>query len=305
MRPEAVLTGVTVLWGSTFIVTKQIVRDASPLLFLTFRFGVAALVMALVCWRRFPPTRRAVVDGMVIGLLNGLGLVLQVFGQVYTTASKSAFITSLNTPLTPLVALLLYRLRPSRPQLAAVVLATLGLLLLTYPTGGARWNGGDLLTVGCSLVYAFVIVEIAHRSPGHDVLVLTTIQLVAQALLASVAAFVAHTLIATLPPAQLPELLRVEARPLVLAPRLVLEVAYMAIVCSAVTFTAQTWAMARMSATHAAVIFALEPVFATAMAVGVDGSSEWPGARGLAGAVLVMVGVLVSEIRLPWRRPDA
>ena len=54
---------------------------------------------------------------MILGVLNSLGLVLQVFGQVYTTASKSAFITSLNTPLVPLVAFALYRTRPSKPQL--------------------------------------------------------------------------------------------------------------------------------------------------------------------------------------------
>ena len=82
---------------------------------------------------------------MVLGVLNSLGLVLQVIGQVFTTASKSAFITSLNTPLVPLVALRVYRTRPSKPQLVAVVLATLGLMLLTYPAGGARWNAGDLL----------------------------------------------------------------------------------------------------------------------------------------------------------------
>ena len=43
---------------------------------------------------------------------------------------------------------------------------------------------------------------------------------------------------------------------------------YMAIACTVVPFGLQTWAMARMSATHAAIVFALEPVFATIMAIG-------------------------------------
>jgi drug/metabolite transporter (DMT)-like permease len=50
-----------------------------------------------------------------------------------------------------------------------------------------------------------------------------------------------------------------------------------------------------MSATRAAIIFATEPVFATLVAIGVSGESEWPGARGAAGAALVLVGVVASE----------
>jgi drug/metabolite transporter (DMT)-like permease len=54
--------------------------------------------------------------------------------------------------------------------------------------------------------------------------------------------------------------------------------------------------MARMTATHAAVVFSLEPVFATAIAIGYGGSGEWPGARGGIGAILVLCAVAVSEI---------
>ena len=68
--------------------------------------------------------RKAFVDGAILGLLNSSGLVLQVFGQVYTSASRSAFITSLNTPLEPLVGFLFYQGKPTRPQLAAVAIAT-------------------------------------------------------------------------------------------------------------------------------------------------------------------------------------
>jgi drug/metabolite transporter (DMT)-like permease len=101
-------------------------------------------------------------------------------------------------------------------------------------------------------------------------------------------------------PASLPEFARLEARPLVVTQRLVVEGVYMAIFCTVVTFGLQTWSMARMSATHAAIVFALEPVFATVMAIGWEGSAEWPGARGATGAAIVMIAVAVSE--LPRRR---
>ena len=303
MRPELVLVGVTVLWGSTFIVTKDIVRDAPPMLYLVFRFGVASLTLLAVYWphlRREARNRQLVVDGVVLGVLNSLGLVLQVIGQVFTTASKSAFITSLNTPLVPLVSFALYATRPSRAQLVAVVLATVGLMLLTYPAGGARWNVGDLYTVGCAGFYAFTIVQIARRSPRHDARPLTAVQLVTATLTFCCALALAKLCIRIMPAAALPEFARLEARPLVMTPRLVVEGLYMALACTVVTFGLQTWAMARMSATHAAIVFALEPVFATMMAIGWEGSAEWPGARGATGAAIVMIAVAASE--LPRRR---
>jgi drug/metabolite transporter (DMT)-like permease len=313
VKPEALLTGIAFLWGTTFIVTKHAVHAMAPLQFLTARFAIAALVLVVITRKKFRAfhsrearglpaiagacSRRALVDGVVLGLLNSTGLVMQVFGQVYTTASKSSFITSLNTPLTPLVALALYRTRPSRPQLVAVALATAGLALLTWPGGGARWNAGDLLTIGCAAMYALTIVEIARRTPRHEAMMLTTVQVVTAALMFATLLGAAQVALARLPLASLPELLRLEARPFALDAPLAAEIVYMALVCTVVTFAGQTWAMARMSATHAAVIFALEPVFATALAVGILGTAEWPGARGATGAGMVLCAVLVSEIR--------
>lgn len=299
-RPVVVLLAVTVLWASTFIVTKDVVREQAPLGFLSFRFGLAAVVLLALAWRRFPLSRAALRDGVVLGVLNANGLVLQVIGQGYTTASKSAFVTSLNTPLVPLVALLLYRTRPTRVQLVAVALASAGLVLLTWPGTGARWNTGDLLTGGCAIIYAVTIVEIARRTPGKDVWGLTAVQTATAAALFLAGWAVSWALVRAFPLDRLPEVLRWEARPFSLQPRVLIEMVYMALVCTVVTFLAQTWAMARMSAIHAAIVFALEPVIATGMAVGVEGSAEWPGARGAVGAGVVMLGVVVSEMR--WNK---
>jgi drug/metabolite transporter (DMT)-like permease len=241
---------------------------------------------------------------VVLGLLNSSGLLLQVFGQAYTSASKSAFVTSLNTPLVPVVGLLLYGARPTRPKLAAVCLATAGVALLTWPGAGARWNDGDLLTVGCAVLYALTIVEIARRAPRHDPMLLTVVQVATAFLLFATCFGLVRLIFAHVPLAHLPEMLRLEARPFAVSPRGWAAILYMAVICTVFTFAGQTWALGRMSATHAAVIFALEPVFATVMAITIDGSGEWPGPRGATGAVLVMMAVLVSEIRLVRRSPS-
>ena len=302
-RPEAALAGVTFLWGSTFIVTRSLVhgdRSVPPLLYVTTRFVLAALILFALFPAARRPSKMLLRDAAVLGAGQGLGLLLQVFGQVYTTASKSSFVTALSTALTPLIAFAIYRDRPRTVQAAGAVLATLGVLLLTWPGADATWNRGDLFSAGCALVYAFVIVETARRAPRHDVGALTTLQTAACAILFATLLGLAHTFLALLhqSPAALPDVLALEARPLHLDGTVIAQLLYMAIVCTVVSFLGQTWAMRRMTATHAAVVFALEPVFATGLAIAVEGGSEWPGPLGALGALFILGGLLASEIKL-------
>jgi len=58
-----------------------------------------------------------------------------------------------------------------------------------------------------------------------------------------------------------------------------------------------------MSAIHGAIILALEPVVASFLAAWLLG--ERLGARGVAGAVLVLVGIVVSELRLKKSTVDS
>jgi drug/metabolite transporter (DMT)-like permease len=295
-RPELALVAVTVLWGSTFVVTKGLVgaHALPPLGYLGLRFGAAALILLALFPRSLRPSRRLVADGGLLGLGQALGLLLQVFGQCYTTASKTAFLTALATALTPLVALA-YGERPSRAQAFGVVLATSGLALLTYPAGDTAWNRGDLYAAGCAIIYAFVIVETARRAPHHAAGPFSAVQTVVMAAVFLVFAVASHGALAAWPAGTEPALLALERRPLVLDGTTVALIAYMAVACTVLTFVVQTFAMARMSATHAAVVFALEPVFALALALLLYGASEWPGPRGAAGASLVLAGVLAAE----------
>jgi drug/metabolite transporter (DMT)-like permease len=83
---------------------------------------------------------------------------------------------------------------------------------------------------------------------------------------------------------------------------LIWRLVYLSVIATVVTFLLWTWGQARASATHAAIIFSLEPVFATAFAVAVRGGGEWMDARGNFGAALIVAGVIVSELRLTGSR---
>lgn len=293
-----VLLLTTVLWGSTFVVTKSLLEVAPPLAYLALRFGIAALVLVpVVAWRGLRRTPRLVVDGLVLGGMNALGILLQVFGQLYTTPAKSAFITSMNTPLTALAGLALYRIVPTRAQRVAIALASAGLCLLTWPPAGARLNPGDLLTIGCAVAFALFITEAARRASRHDALALTVMQVSVAAVLFVGSALVARALGARLPVADQPVFVRLEAHPFPHGPVVLWQMAYMSIGCVVVVMAVQTWALQRLSAATAAVIYSLEPVVATALALLVDGISAAPGPRGTAGAFLVLCGIYVAEGR--------
>jgi drug/metabolite transporter (DMT)-like permease len=103
----------------------------------------------------------------------------------------------------------------------------------------------------------------------------------------------------------LPAGLAREAEPLLWNTATVTQLVYMAFVATVVTFLLWTWGQARMPATHAAVIFSLEPVFATLFAILLRGSAEWSGGRSTLGAGLVIAGVIVSELRWGRREVEA
>lgn len=294
MSGQRVLLLTVLLWGSTFAITRDLLRDVPPLLYLSLRFLIGGVLLAAwVRARRGPGAELGLGrSALLLGLLQGGGLLLQVFGQVYTTASKSAFLTALCVPLTPILGLLLRGDRPRAQQVAAVSVGAAGLLLLTYPAAGFSWNPGDLLTLGAAALFAVAIVETTHRARDRDALALAAVQTLVGAGL-----FLLGFALVRLAPWLWPaEVLRLEGRPAAWSAEVILQLAYMTVVCTALTFGMQTWALSRMSAIESAVIFALEPVVAMIIALLAFGAEEWPGTRGALGAAMVLCAVLAAEV---------
>ena len=284
LRADAVLLLVTVVWGSSFIVVKNVVQDSPPLAFLFFRFLLAAVVSGLLVFgrRRTPGLLR---DGAVIGAFLAGGMTLQVLGQVETTASKAAFLTGLSVVMTPFAAFARTRALPSLENGVGIVLAGLGFFLLTFPAKGGPINRGDLAIFGCAILFAFYIVEMAVRTSAHDPFWLTVVQLSVVAATAAVLAVGARVAGAPL-----------ELRPIVWHGGFLRAVLYLGTIGTVGTFLSQAWAQRHMSATHAAIIFALEPVWAALLAAWL--LHERLGSRAGWGGAMVLAGIVVSEMRL-------
>ena len=288
--PDSVLVAVTAVWGSSFVVVKNVLEVSPPFGFLFCRFLLATVLTGLLVFGRRAGAG-LLRDGLTTGLILAAGMSLQVLGQTETTASKAAFLTGLSVVLTPFAAYARTRRLPSLENGIGIALASAGFFVLTFPRTGESFERGDLLMTGCGVVFAFYIVELAERSPRHDPVLFTGVQLATVAL-------VALGLMVAL---RLPLLggyhaAAVEARPVAWGGTFIGSVLYLGSIGAVGTFLGQTWAQRRMSATHAAIIFTLEPVFAALLAAWL--LSERLEARGFTGAALVLAGIVVSELRL-------
>jgi drug/metabolite transporter (DMT)-like permease len=269
----AVLVGVTLIWGTTFVVVKETLAVLPVPLLLALRFSLAAALFAWVPFRR-----AALRPALVLGLLAFAGFATQTLGLSITSASKAAFITGLSVVLTPLVAAAWLRSRVPGRAWAAAALAVAGLGLMTLP--GGRFdavNGGDLWVLGTALAYAVYIVYLGRVASDAPALSLAGLQHLPMAGLAWAWA-IPHLHV-------LPEV-PVSA---------FLAVGYLALFATAIVAVAQTYAQRVVPAHLAALIFVLEPVFAALFAFVLLG--ERLGPQGWAGAGLVLVAMLVAEVR--------
>jgi drug/metabolite transporter (DMT)-like permease len=290
LKADLALASCTLVWGATFVIVKNALADASPLAFIAVRFVAAAALMALIFRRVLKRTTiRESAAGACIGIFMFAGYGLQTAGLAYTSPSKAAFITGTSVVMVPVLQAMVWRVRVSPWVAAGVAAAVAGLYLLTVPAAGlARLNRGDLLVGGCAVMFAVHILVTGYFSPRYSTGALAFDQIATTALLASLGvplAKVAHW----------------ETPHLRLTPELAAAVAVTSALATALAFTAQVWAQRHTSPTHTAILFSLEPVFAGLTSF--LWLHERLAERSLAGAALILVGILLAEVR--GRKPVA
>ena len=278
--PLGVLTliGITVVWGTSFVVVKGALETIPVPLLLALRFSLAAACFVFV---RFD--RRALWPALWLGLLAFAGFATQTIGLSITTASRSAFITGFAVVLTPAVAAVWFRQRPAARAYLASLVALAGLALLTLRGSDAEGiNSGDVWTLGTALAYALYVVYLGQVAGRASVPALAGMQHLPMAVLAWLWALPHLGALAHVPATTY------------------LAIAYLALVVTAVVAWLQVHAQRVVPATLTAIIFVLEPVFASLFAWWLAG--EVLGPAGWAGGGLVIVAMLVSELRPgQWR----
>jgi drug/metabolite transporter (DMT)-like permease len=176
LRAHLAVAVAGILFGTTFVVVQDAVADVEPVPFLAVRFLVGAAALAPFA-RRAPAQPGRLRAGLVCGAALLMGYLFQTIGLQYTAPSVSAFVTYLLVVIVPVIAAVVLRRPPSRPVLTGVVLATVGLFLLTGGTTGVGLHKGELLTLGCAFAFAVHIVLLSELSPRFEATPLTAVQL--------------------------------------------------------------------------------------------------------------------------------
>jgi len=265
LAPFALLS-VAAMWGAAFVLMKDAIKRQDVNSFLFTRFAVAAVVMLLLkpkVVKYF--SRDLLTKGFIAGCFLGTGYILQTLGLARTTAAVTGFVTGMYVIATPLIAALVLHQKISRRTWAYVLIATIGLALLSLH--GWSVGIGELLVFGSAIAFASHIIALGQWSSGRDAYALTVVQLATCAILAGLASLISGY--------QAPPDRGVWG-----------VVVFTAIFATAIAFIIQTWSQAHMSSTKVAVILTMEVVFAAIFAV-IFGGERLTLQIGLGGALVV------------------
>lgn len=278
-KAEIYLLLVTLIWGSTFVITKTSLDQASPLMFLGVRFLIAALIFGAVFHKKifaskFKPGKAAIF----VCLTLFIGFATQTAGLKFTSASHSGFITGLLVIFTPIFQVIIEKKFPNRGVWFGVILVTIGLYFLVNPSSEISGDVlfGDLLTLLCAIVYAIYIVYLDIASRETDIYQLTFYQFLTVVVFS----------FASAPFFETPYLTS--------DTDLWTALVYLAVMATIVTTFIQTRFQKDTTPAKAAVIFTMEPVFSAVLAFFV--LNEMIGLTGIFGGTLIVIGLLTSEL---------
>ncbi|MGL4611366.1 MAG: DMT family transporter [Trueperaceae bacterium] len=266
------LVAINLIWGTSFAITKNILDTVPVALLVALRSSLGLLSLL---WIR--PVRSAIKPGLLLGVFAVGGFIAQMIGLTTTTASKSAFITALSALAAPLISAWIFKHFVPRRAYVATFLALLGLACMTL-VGQQTVNPGDLWTVVAALFFGAYIAYASEVANKTSVLSLVQMQFVVMTVV---------TLLWAWP--QLPEVTSLSSAAWT-------RILYLSILCMSVPTVLQVWAQRVVPSYLAALLFILEPVFASFFAFLWLGESfrslDWFGAS------LVLVALLVCTLPL-------
>jgi len=269
----------TILWGTSFIITKNLTEDVPIFLYLGIRFSVAVIgfVPFLINFKRI--SKKLIIFAVLTGLIYYIAIVFQTVGIQTTTAGKAAFITGLSTIMVPFITWFVFKKALKKRIWLAVFISIVGMALLLLE-GASGIIIGDLLVLGCAFLYAVFIVLNDKYVRILDVYLYSLVQLITISLL---------SFVGSLSFSENYDLLN-NGLPFWLI------IIYMGLIVTSCTFLFQNWSQQHQDPSHTAIIFTLEPVFAVIFASFVFGN-ETMTPYGWIGCLLVFSAILITVLK--------
>lgn len=315
-RAVFALLCVTVLWGWTFVWMKQAIDAARETLgaggvatgiglFMALRFGLAAIAMLALPAVRSGLTRGAWRGGLWIGLALLGGFLLQMFGLSGVSPAVSAFLTSLYVLFTALLTSIRDRRPPHVGLIVGALLATFGAGFIGGPPPQiASWFGANPgassaglgtaegLTILCAFVFAVHILVTDAWTKREKPMPVTFTSFVVVAIGGTATLAISWWLDGARDGAVLLTLL---ARPDFWQP-----LVFSSLLATVLALSLMNVYQRDLDPVRAAIVYAIEPVWAALVGIGLglDHATAWLYVGG--GALLA--GNLIAELVPLWMR---
>jgi drug/metabolite transporter (DMT)-like permease len=289
LRADLLMLFTALIWGSAFIAQRLGMDHIGPFLYTGLRFSLAALVLLPFVLRRpqanqLPAEplvyRGLLLGGGIMGLVLALGINFQQVGLQFTSVTNAGFITGLYVIIVPVIGLFLGHKTGFGTWLAAIM-AVVGMFLLCVGDN-FQVASGDWLQLAGAFVWATHVLVVGVFARRHDPLRLAFLQFAVCALLSLLLAVIFEPIVLAA---------IIQAGPAIF---------YGGVIAGGIGYTLQVVAQKHAIASHAAIIFSLEAVFAAlAGSLFLD---ETLLLRGYIGCALMLTGMLIAQL---WpRKPD-
>ncbi|WP_268799946.1 DMT family transporter [Pseudomonas huanghezhanensis] len=285
LRADLLMLLTAIIWGSGFVAQTAGMNHIGPYLFSGLRFALGSLCLLPLVLRR-PAQGQApeslfspglLRGGIIMGVVLALGINLQQVGLLFTSVTNSGFITGLYVIVVPLLGLMLGH-KTGAGIWIGCVLAVIGMFLLSVGDNFQVASGDWLQLIG-AFVWGGHVVLVGVFASRHDPIRLAFLQFVTCSVVSMVLAL-------CLEPIDLPSI--TDALPALL---------YGGIVAVGIGYTLQVVAQKDAIASHAAIIFSMEAVFAAIAGAWLLGESLQ--LRGYLGCALMLAGMLLAQL---WPR---
>ncbi len=290
LKFDLLLLAFTAIWGLSFPITKNTLVYTPVFSFLSLRFVCAAIILIAVFYKKLRLINiKNILYGSVIGLMLFGSLVFQVSSLRFTSASNSAFISGLSVVFVPLVSARFSKKKPDLPSIVGVIIALIGLFFIS---GGLnfKFNLGDLFALICAICITFQIIFIDIFSSKCDPALIGVFQVVFCAIFYTCISFF------------------IDPWPITFNMELIISIFVTGVLATAIAYTGLAFVQKFTSPTHTAIILSAEPVFATIFAILIPNSKgvgETLTFNITTGCIMILIGMLISELKLGKRRIDS
>ncbi|MDF2940187.1 MAG: transporter drug/metabolite exporter family [Gammaproteobacteria bacterium] len=266
----------TLIWGGTFPLIENAVAYIDPTWFVAIRFLFASLfLLPWIFIDLHRSNRKLLVGGLILGAINASSFILQTMGLKTVDAPTTAFITSTYVIMVPFLLPLFKLGKAKKLDILCSMICLGGLYALT----NSHWthlSAGEILVLACAVFTALGIVYLQKISrSGENLPLLAFYQILFVVPIAGAFAVKASP--------QLP----------VLNHTVIFALLYCSLFATAIALFLQTTFQRQTSATHAAIIYSLEPIFASLFAWAFNDAHI--GRNILFGGSLIILSIIMAE----------